>query len=75
MAMSSLAMETHEFIKELTEAGLTEHQSEVIARHQSLIISENLATKQDMESLKEELFATVVGIGIIIGVVMWVMLK
>ncbi len=48
-------MATHEFIKELTESGLTEHQSETIARHQSLIINENLATKQDVESLKRDI--------------------
>ena len=47
-------MATHEFIKELTESGLTEHQSETIARHQSLIINENLATKQDVDLLRKE---------------------
>ena len=88
--MSTLAMATHEFIKELTESGLTEHQSETIARHQSLIINENLATKQDVESLKRDIESLrhdliiklgimliggwVAAIGIILGV-MSVMLK
>lgn len=60
--MSALAMETHQFIKELTSAGLTERQAEVIAHHQAKIINDNLATKhdillvrQDMELLEKKL--------------------
>ena len=83
-------METHEFIKELTEAGMTERQAEAIACHQSQIINENLATnhyfellRHDIELLRKELMlklgsmivaSGVATIGIILGV-MSVMLK
>ncbi len=83
-------METHEFIKELTEAGMTERQAEAIARHQSQIIEENLATKADIASVRKEIemmkkdlilklgaiivTGLVATIGIILGV-MSVMLK
>ncbi|MGI9310407.1 MAG: hypothetical protein ACR2P7_02610 [bacterium] len=76
--MSTLSMETHEFIKELTEAGLTERQAEAIARHQAQIINDNLATKNDLELLKKDLIIKlgvmflagwVAAIGIILGVI------
>ena len=51
----NIAMSAHEFIKELTEAGLTERQAEAIVRHQTAFVTENLATKQDLELLKKDL--------------------
>lgn len=45
-------METHEFIKELVAAGLTEQQAEIIARHQTKVIHDNVATKKDLEVLE-----------------------
>ena len=55
MVMNMLALQTHEFIKELTGAGLTEQQAELIANHQAKIIDENLATKHDLELVRKEI--------------------
>ncbi|MDA8010332.1 MAG: CCDC90 family protein, partial [Gammaproteobacteria bacterium] len=51
----NIAMSTHEFIKELIDSGLTERQAEVIARHQTAVINESLATKQDVALLKQDI--------------------
>ncbi|WP_424947336.1 hypothetical protein [Candidatus Spongiihabitans sp.] len=74
-----LAIETHEFIKELAEAGLSERQAEIIARHQAAIVEKNLATKHDIEMLKKDLtikfgVGWVAAVGIILGALS-VMLK
>ncbi len=53
--MSMLAMKTHEYIKELIDTGMPAPQAEAIARYQSKIIDENLATKHDVESVKHEI--------------------
>ena len=55
MVMNTLALQTYEFIKELTAAGLTEQQAEIIAHHQAKIIDENLATKHDLELVRKEI--------------------
>ena len=55
MVMNTLALQTHEFIKELTAAGLTERQAELIANHQAKIIDENLTTKHGSGSVKHEI--------------------
>lgn len=51
--MSNLAMHTHDFIKDITESGLTQRQAEIFARYQSTV-SENLATKHDLELVKHD---------------------
>lgn len=53
--MGVFAMQTHEFVKELVDAGFTEKQADAIARNQAKIIDENLATKQDLVMLGEDL--------------------
>ena len=50
--MSSIAFDTHAFVKELTRAGMPEEQAEVLARSQAALIDEKLATKQDLEKLE-----------------------
>lgn len=50
--MSSLAFDTHAFVKDLTRAGMTEEQAEVLARSQATLIDEKLATKQDLKELE-----------------------
>ena len=52
---SSIAFDTHAFVKELTEAGMPEAQAEVLANSQAKLIDEKLATKQDLKDLEERL--------------------
>ena len=49
--MSSIAFDTHAFVKDLTRAGMTEEQAELLARSQATPIDEKLATKQDLKAL------------------------
>ena len=49
--MSSIAFDTHAFVKDSTRAGMTEEQAEVLARSQATPIDEKLATKQDLKEL------------------------
>ena len=50
--MSSIAFDTHAFVKDLTRAGMTEEQAEVLVRSQATLIDEKLATKQDLKELE-----------------------
>ena len=49
--MSTLAFDTHAFVKDLIRAGMPEEQAEVLARSQATLIDEKLATKQDLKEL------------------------
>ena len=49
---SSIAFDTHAFVKELTEAGMPEAQAEILARSQAKLINEELATKRDLKELE-----------------------
>ena len=53
--MATLAFDTHAFVKELTQAGMPEAQAEVLARSQTTLIDEKLATKQDLKELEARL--------------------
>ena len=46
--MSAMVIDTHEFIKQMTAAGLTERQAEVIARHQESVGAQ-LVTVQHLD--------------------------
>ena len=50
--MSSIAFDTHAFVKGMTQAGMPEEQAEVLARSQATLIDEKLATKQDLKALE-----------------------
>lgn len=50
-----MAFDTHAFIKRLTAAGMPEAQAEVLAEEQTRLIETQLATKSDLERLKQEL--------------------
>ena len=50
--MNALLLDTHTFVKELTEAGMLEAQAEVLARSQVTLIDEKLATKRDLKKLE-----------------------
>ncbi len=51
--MAAIMFDTHAFVKELTQAGMPEQQAEVLARSQTTLIDEKLATKEDLK--KQEL--------------------
>ena len=50
--MSSIAFDTHAFVKDMTRAGMPEEQAELLARSQATLIDEKLATKQDLKELE-----------------------
>ncbi len=52
---TTLAFDTHAFVKELTQAGMPEAQAEVLARSQATLIDEKLATKQDLKEIEAHL--------------------
>lgn len=49
--MSALAFDTHKFVKDLTKAGMTDAQAEVLANHYASLMNDRLATKDDLEAL------------------------
>ncbi len=53
--MTAIVFDTHAFVKELTQAGMSEEQAEVLARSQAALIDEKLATKQDLKELEARL--------------------
>ncbi len=53
--MAAIALDTHAFIKRLMAAGVPEGQAEAPAEEQARLIETWLATKADLEALKQEL--------------------
>ena len=53
--MSSIAFDTHAFVKDMTQAGMPEEQAELLARSQATLIDEKLATKQDLKEMEARL--------------------
>lgn len=53
--MSTVAFDTHAFVKELTRVGMPEEQAEVLAQSQATLIDEKLATKRDLKELEMNL--------------------
>ena len=50
----AIAFDTHRFVKRLTESGFTEKQAETLADEQVALLNANLATKTDIEALRQE---------------------
>ena len=50
----AIAFDTHKFVKHLTEKGFTEEQAEALANEQVNLLNGNLATKTDIEALRQE---------------------
>ena len=50
--MSALALDTHAYIKKLEAAGFTEQQAEVLAETQANLLTNQLATKSDIETVQ-----------------------
>ena len=53
--MSVLAPDTHAYVKRLKEAGFSEQQAEVLAETQAELITDQLASKHDIENVRTEL--------------------
>ena len=51
--MSNLAFDTHEFVKELTGTGMKAEQAEVLARTYANLLTDRLATKDDLKALEQ----------------------
>ena len=49
----AIAFDTHQFVKHLTAHGFTEEQAEVLATEQVHLLNSNLATKADIETLRQ----------------------
>ena len=49
----ALAFDPHQFVKHLTAHGFTEEQAEVLATEQVHLLTSNLATKADIETLRQ----------------------
>ena len=54
MAESALLFDTHEDIQELVKSGMPEPQAETVVRQRVRLLERNLATKADIETLRQE---------------------
>ena len=54
MADSALIFDTHEDIQELVNSGMPEPQAETVVRQRVRLLERNLATKADIETLRQE---------------------
>ena len=53
--MEITAFNTHDFVKRLTSAGMSEPQAEILAEELSRLIKERLATKRDLKEMEQKL--------------------
>ena len=58
----AIAFDTHQFVKHLTAHGFTEEQAEVLATEQVHLLNSNLATKADIEALRQATKADIAGV-------------
>ena len=57
--MSTLAFDTHKFVKELTAAGMKTEQAEVLASSYASLLTDRIATKDDLKALEDRLNARI----------------
>lgn len=57
--MSILAFDTHKFVKELTGAGMKTEQAEVLANSYASLLTDQIATKDDLTALEDRLNARI----------------
>ena len=50
----AIAFDTRGFVKRLTDCGFTERQAETLASEHVALLNGNLATKADIETLRQE---------------------
>ena len=53
--MSALAFDTHKFVKDLTKAGMSDSQAEVLANHYAGLLNDRLANKEDLGLLHKDI--------------------
>ena len=53
--MSTLAFDTHKFVKELTAAGMKTAQAELLASSYATLLTDRIATKDDLEALEDRM--------------------
>ena len=53
--MSNLAFDTHKFVTDLSKAGMSTEQAEVLANHYASLLNDRIATKDDLRQLRTEL--------------------
>ena len=53
--MSNMAFDTHKFVKDLTRNGMPDKQAEVLADHYASLLTDRLATKEDLASVQSKL--------------------
>ena len=57
--MTTLAFDTHKFVKELTAAGMKTEQAEVLASSYATLLTDRIATKDDLKALEDRLNARI----------------
>ena len=57
--MTTLAFDTHKFVKELTAAGMKTAQAEVLASNYASLLTDRIATKDDLRALEDRLNARI----------------
>ena len=57
--MTTLAFDTHKFAKELTAAGMKTAQAEVLASSYACLLTDRIATKDDLKALEDRLNARI----------------
>ena len=60
--MSNLAFDTHKFVKDLTRNGMPDKQAEVLADHYASLLTDRLATKEDLFGLDQRLSQKIGGL-------------
>lgn len=55
--MSNLAFDTHKFVTDLSKAGMSTEQAEVLANHYASLLNDRIATKDDIRLLKGDIGA------------------
>ena len=50
----AIAFDSHRFVKRLTESGFSEKQAETLAEEHVALLNANLATKADIETLRQD---------------------
>ena len=57
--MTTLAFDTRKFVKELTAAGMKTAQAEVLASSCASLLTDRIATKDDLKALEDRLNARI----------------
>ena len=57
----AIAVDTHRFVKRLTDSGITERQAETLADEHVALLDANLATRADPAAVKADLLKRLIG--------------